>query len=84
VGGRGASVELNVRLNVCGPERYRLGEDTIELIRRLAEHHPDRQIAQILARQGTPDRDRPAVHRNTGESRAPARRHSGGSAPEPR
>jgi excisionase family DNA binding protein len=48
----GASVELSVRLNARGPERRRLGEDTIELIRRLAEHHPDRQIAQILSRQG--------------------------------
>ena len=35
-----------------GPERHRLGEDTIELIRRLAEHHPDHQIAAILNRQG--------------------------------
>jgi predicted DNA-binding transcriptional regulator AlpA len=29
-----------------------LGEDTIELIRRLAEHHTDPQIAAILSRQG--------------------------------
>ncbi len=48
----GATVELSVRLNPQGPHRHRLGEDTIELIRRLAEHHPDRQIAQILSRQG--------------------------------
>jgi len=48
----GAKVELSIRLNARGPERHRLGEDTIELIRRLAEHHPDRQIAQILSRQG--------------------------------
>jgi excisionase family DNA binding protein len=48
----GAKVELSIRLNARGPDRYRLGEDTIELIRRLAEHHPDRQIAQILSRQG--------------------------------
>ena len=33
-------------------ERGRIPEDTLELIRRLAEHHPDRQIAGILNRQG--------------------------------
>ena len=48
----GARSELSVRLNARGPERRRLAEDTIELIRRLAQHHPDRQIAQILSRQG--------------------------------
>ena len=39
-----------MRLNARGPERRRLPEDTIELIRRLAEHHPDHQIAAILTR----------------------------------
>jgi biotin operon repressor len=48
----GARTELAVRLNARGPETRRLPEDTIELIRRLAEHHPDRQIAAILSRQG--------------------------------
>ena len=48
----GARSELAVKLNARGPDSHRLGEDTIELIRRLAEHHPDRQIASILARQG--------------------------------
>jgi excisionase family DNA binding protein len=48
----GARTELSVRLNARGPERQRLSQDTIELIRRLAQHHPDRQIAQILSRQG--------------------------------
>ena len=48
----GARTELHVKLNARGPERRRLGEDTIELIRRLAQHHPDRQIAAILSRQG--------------------------------
>jgi DNA invertase Pin-like site-specific DNA recombinase len=48
----GARTELGVRLNARGPERRRLPEDTLELIRRLAQHHPDRQIAQILSRQG--------------------------------
>jgi excisionase family DNA binding protein len=33
-------------------ERSRRGEDTVELIRRLAAHHPDRQVAAILAKQG--------------------------------
>jgi DNA invertase Pin-like site-specific DNA recombinase len=48
----GARSELSVRLNSRAPERHRLAEDTLGLIRRLAVHHPDRQIAQILSRQG--------------------------------
>jgi DNA invertase Pin-like site-specific DNA recombinase len=48
----GARSELAVKLNARGPDSRRLGGDTIELIRRLAEHHPDRQIASVLARQG--------------------------------
>ena len=48
----GARTELAVRLNARGPESRRLPEDTIELIRRLAAHHPDHQIAAILARNG--------------------------------
>jgi DNA invertase Pin-like site-specific DNA recombinase len=48
----GARTELAVRLNARGPERRRLPEDTVELIRRLAAHHPDDQIAAILARNG--------------------------------
>jgi excisionase family DNA binding protein len=47
----GARSELQVKLNNRGPETRRLGEDTIELIRRLAEHHTDPQIAAILSRQ---------------------------------
>ncbi|MCA1698044.1 MAG: recombinase family protein, partial [Actinobacteria bacterium] len=48
----GARTALSVRLNARGPERRRIAEDALELIRRLAQHHPDRQIAQILSRQG--------------------------------
>ena len=48
----GARTEATVKLNARGPDRYRLEEDTVELIRRLAEHHPDEQIAAILNRQG--------------------------------
>jgi excisionase family DNA binding protein len=48
----GARTELGVRLNARGPERRRIAPDTLALIRRLAEHHPDRQIAQILSRHG--------------------------------
>jgi excisionase family DNA binding protein len=48
----GARTELTVRLNARGPERRRLPEDTVELIRRLAAHHPDHQIAAILSRNG--------------------------------
>ena len=48
----GARTELTVKLNARGPDRHVLGEDTVELIRRLAEHHPDHQIAAILNKQG--------------------------------
>jgi excisionase family DNA binding protein len=49
----GARTELSVALNVRGPlQRGRIGQDTLELIRRLAEHQSDRQIAGILGRQG--------------------------------
>jgi excisionase family DNA binding protein len=48
----GARSELQVRLNRRGPERHRTDEDTVALIRRLAQHHTDRQIAAILSKQG--------------------------------
>ncbi|HTX12786.1 MAG TPA: recombinase family protein [Solirubrobacteraceae bacterium] len=48
----GARTELAVKLNARGPDRHILAEDTVALIRRLAEHHPDEQIAAILNRQG--------------------------------
>jgi len=49
----GARTELSVPLRVPGPlQQDRTADDTIELIRRLAEHHSDRQIAGILGRQG--------------------------------
>ena len=49
----GARTELSVPLKVPGAlEQDRVAEDTLELIRRLAEHHTDRQIAGILGRQG--------------------------------
>jgi excisionase family DNA binding protein len=49
----GARTELSFPLKVPGSlEQGRLGDDTLELIRRLAEHHTDRQIAGILSRQG--------------------------------
>jgi excisionase family DNA binding protein len=48
----GARTELQVRLGANVFERRRTSEGAIELIRRLAEHHPDRQIANILSRQG--------------------------------
>jgi excisionase family DNA binding protein len=49
----GARTELSFPLKVPGKlEQDRLGEDTLELIRRVAEHHTDRQIAGILSRQG--------------------------------
>ena len=49
----GARTELSFPLKVPGSlEQGRLGEETLELIRRLAEHHTDRQIAGILSRHG--------------------------------
>jgi excisionase family DNA binding protein len=48
----GARSELQVALVRRGPESTRTNEDTIELIRRLAAHHPDQQIAAILSKQG--------------------------------
>jgi DNA invertase Pin-like site-specific DNA recombinase len=48
----GARSELQVRLNRTGPSQRQLAEDTIDLIRRLAAHHADEQIAAILNRQG--------------------------------
>jgi excisionase family DNA binding protein len=48
----GARTELEIALVRRGPESKRTPEETIELIRRLAAHHPDRQIAAILNKQG--------------------------------
>jgi DNA invertase Pin-like site-specific DNA recombinase len=48
----GARTELSVRLNGRDNAPRRLAEETIDLIRRLAVHHPDEQIAAILNRQG--------------------------------
>lgn len=48
----GARSELRVRLIRRGGERLRTDENTIELIARLAVHHPDQQIAAIVNRQG--------------------------------
>jgi DNA invertase Pin-like site-specific DNA recombinase len=48
----GARSKLSVPLVRRGGESTRTDEDTIELIRRLAAHHPDRQIAAVLNRQG--------------------------------
>jgi len=47
----GARTELSFPLKIPG-KLERLGEDTIELIRKLAQHHSDREIAGILSRQG--------------------------------
>jgi DNA invertase Pin-like site-specific DNA recombinase len=48
----GARSALSVKLVRRGGESVRTDEDTIELIARLAAHHPDQQIASILNRQG--------------------------------
>jgi predicted DNA-binding transcriptional regulator AlpA len=48
----GARTQLDVPLIRAGTKRTCTSEDTIDLIRRLAAHHPDQQIAAILNRQG--------------------------------
>jgi excisionase family DNA binding protein len=48
----GARTQLQVPLTKSGPLSTRTSEDTVALIRRLAAHHPDQQIAAILNRQG--------------------------------
>jgi DNA invertase Pin-like site-specific DNA recombinase len=47
----GARTQLQIPLVKSGPLSTRTSEDTVALIRRLAVHHPDRQIAEILNRQ---------------------------------
>lgn len=47
----GAISELSVPIRRT-PPKIRTGEDTIDLLRRLAVHHPDTKIAGILNRQG--------------------------------
>jgi excisionase family DNA binding protein len=48
----GARTELEIALVRRGAESKRTPEDTVELIRRLAAHPPDRQVAAILNKQG--------------------------------
>ena len=48
----GARSELVVPLPACGAVSKRTPEGTVELIRALAVHHPDREIASVLNRQG--------------------------------
>jgi hypothetical protein len=48
----GAHTELQVALVRRGAKRTCTPQDTVELIRALAAHHPDRQIAAILNKQG--------------------------------
>jgi DNA invertase Pin-like site-specific DNA recombinase/predicted DNA-binding transcriptional regulator AlpA len=48
----GARSRLSVPLIRRGPEGKRTDEDTVQLLRALAVHHPDRQIAAILNKQG--------------------------------
>ena len=47
----GALTDLTVPLTTRTPGRLRTDEDTIDLVRRLAVHYPDAQIAGILNRQ---------------------------------
>ncbi len=48
----GARTELIVPLVKRGTERNRTNEDTVELVRKLATHTGDQQIAAILNKQG--------------------------------
>jgi hypothetical protein len=47
----GAVTDLRVSITARTPTRLRTDEDTIDLLRRLAAHYPDAQIAGILNRQ---------------------------------
>jgi predicted DNA-binding protein (UPF0251 family) len=47
----GARTELPVRLNHSGLKRTSTSVDLVELIRRLAEHSSDREIAVVLSKQ---------------------------------
>jgi hypothetical protein len=48
----GAITDHSVGLPRTGSHTRATDQNTIALVRRLAEHHPDAQIAAILARQG--------------------------------
>jgi hypothetical protein len=48
----GAVTEHSVPLARTGSHTRCTDHDTVALVRRLAEHYPDKQIAAILARQG--------------------------------
>ena len=48
----GARTELPVKINHTGLKRTNTSEDLVELIRRLAQHSPDPEIAMILSKQG--------------------------------
>jgi len=48
----GAATERTVSLPHTASLARATDQDTIALVRRLAEHYPDKQIASILARQG--------------------------------
>jgi hypothetical protein len=58
----GAISDLTVPLRRRQPA-IRTDEDTIELIRRLAVHYPDAQIAGILNRQHRTTAPRNVIHR---------------------
>lgn len=48
----GATTNLSMRLNKTGNHFRTTDEETVALVRRLAEHYDDRTIAVILSRQG--------------------------------
>jgi excisionase family DNA binding protein len=48
----GARSQLHVRLNRRGAVAHATPEEIVELVRRLAAHHRDREIAAILNKQG--------------------------------
>ena len=48
----GAITELAIPIKRKPPRRLRTDEDTVDLVRRLAVHYPDANIAGILNRQG--------------------------------
>jgi excisionase family DNA binding protein len=77
----GARSELGLRLNRSGFLPHTTPEDTVTLIRRLAAHHRDREIAIILNKQGRrTGRGQPFTERRVKHVR---QRHGIPAAPPP-
>jgi hypothetical protein len=50
----GDHTALTLKMNTSGQNRWTIPEDTLTLVRQLARHMPDHQIARLLNRAGKP------------------------------